>query len=90
VGEGEAVSEPSKYGQLYWRIVLPESVSGDGVIYAYADEVVVGKGGELSLESDSGKAKRLILAPGQWIACYAASCIDGEAVAVCDYSGRAP
>lgn len=80
---------PAKYGGYYWCIKSDQS--GSGEIYAHADRVEVTAGGDLVLWRErDGRAPEtnLALARGQWSAVYAASCIDGSAVAVEHWQGE--
>jgi len=70
-----------KYGKYYWGVVRPYGKD----IMLYADEVRIGPGGTLILSQrrkDDPEAANLIIAAGQWEACYAASTLDGAPVAV--------
>ena len=73
-----------KYGKCYWCIGSPDAP--DGEIYAYADRIEVGHSGELMLIRQT--EPNLILAPGRWRFCYAASVLDGSAVAVEHWTGQ--
>jgi hypothetical protein len=78
-----------KYGNLYWCIKT--KLSEDGEIYVMADEARILPDGTLSMiQMRAGDAPRvnLAIAPGSWIACYAASLIDGAAVAVERWKGE--
>lgn len=65
------------YGKRYWCIKT--DLSPDGEIYVHADEVRFAYGAAIF---ESGKDVRLALAAGSWKAVFAASVIDGHAVAV--------
>jgi hypothetical protein len=78
-----------KYGQYYWCVKTP--LSGSGEIYVHADEARILPDGTLSLNRmDDGVVKyvNLAIAPGQWTALYAASVLDGAAVAVEHWEGE--
>jgi len=76
-----------KYGDLYWCVKVIESVSPDGEVYIYADEVKTTQDGSLWLIGKKGHPN-LVLPSGKWLACYAASVIDGAAVAVEHWKGE--
>jgi hypothetical protein len=85
----EAVmAEPSKYGKYYW--CLKSDLSEDGEIYVHADEVrVTPTGGVLFVSKDvNGEHVRLAVASGKWSAVFAASLIDGSAIAVEHWKGE--
>jgi hypothetical protein len=73
-----------KYGKRYWAVCL---TNGDEV-FVHADELTVETSGALvgssAREDDGHKIKMLTFAvgPGGWKHAYAASVIDGGAVAV--------
>ncbi len=79
------MSGPEDYGGYYWCVRLPEQEE----IYLYADSVNIVNSSMVFMrkkvvDEKSGKTEQqvnLILAPGQWQQVYAASCIDGGAVA---------
>ena len=78
-----------KYGAKYWCV--KSNLSNKGEIYAYADEVHVLPDGTLSLiRTRQGHPPEinLAIAPGNWSACFAASVIDGAAVAVEHWEGE--
>ena len=85
------MSGPSSHGEYYWCI--KSAVSADGEVYIMADRVEVGPQGELvcighSVQDANTQMPFLIIAPGKWIAVYAASCLDGSAVAVERWKGE--
>jgi hypothetical protein len=77
-----------QYGQYYWCIKT--SLSKSGEIYAMADDAIVLPDGTLSLTRvKEGKLSvNLAIAPGNWTAYYAASLIDGHAVAIEHWDGE--
>ena len=77
------MQETLRYGKKYWLIMVPKSVSIDKEITLMADTVYV-QGGALVFSQKDGDdySVNLVMAPGQWIAAYAASMLDGHAVAV--------
>jgi hypothetical protein len=86
-----------KYGRYYWCIKVPKSLSTNGEIYIHADKPVIHPNGELELvgafreyvdSPPQREAPNLILAPGQWLCIYAASVIDGSAIAVSHWEGE--
>jgi len=82
------MSETSSYGRYYWCV--KSDLSEDGEIYVYSDEVrVTPTGGVLFVSAKDGTEHvRLALAPGKWSAVYAASVMDGSAVAVERWKGE--
>ena len=78
----------ARYGQYYWCIKVPRSLCGDGEIYVHADGVQVTECGALELIYEKAHRGNLILAPGQRLAVFAASVIDGHAVAVEHWKGE--
>lgn len=67
-----------KYGEYYWCVV-----SGDKEIYLHADSAVVTQNGALSFRRDNPSQQlNVVFAPGHWDMFYAASVIDGGAIAV--------
>ena len=88
---------PGQYGAWYWCIKVPRSVSKNGEIYVFADEIKVTPTGDLLAqggyrkEFDETPAKPLTvlaLAAGKWTAFYASSCLDGSATAVQHWVGE--
>ncbi|HIK28957.1 MAG: hypothetical protein N3E45_05170 [Oscillatoriaceae bacterium SKW80] len=84
-GETEnIINEKSReYGEEYWGVEVTKDLSKNGVIYVNADLVKV-KEGVLMFVQKKGENERvnLALAPGKWIAFYAASLEDGKPIAV--------
>jgi hypothetical protein len=82
-------SGTEKYGNLYWCVKTKLSKSGE--IYVMADEAQVLPDGTLSMNRNKAGAPisiNLAIAPGHWTACYAASLLDGAAVAVEHWEGE--
>lgn len=85
-----------RYGNYYWCVKVKKTVSTDGEIYVHADEVEVKDGSVIFLgygwtdgEKDRQRLQvNLALGPGSWTAIYAASCLDGSAVAVDHWAGE--
>jgi hypothetical protein len=75
------------YGKYYWCVKVKKTISKDGEIYIMADNVVVNNDGSVSF---IGKDvyPNLILPAGSWLAVYAASLLDGSAVAVEHWAGE--
>jgi hypothetical protein len=82
-------SGTQRYGQYYWCI--KSRLSPDGETYVMADRIEVTTAGVLIAwggcrpekgETPQEQQVMLSLAPQQWSACFAASLIDGAAVAV--------
>lgn len=75
------------YGRFYWCIKVPSNISPDGEIYLHADKVEVTPNGDLLFwnsinEKNKKPFQNLALARGSWLVFFAASIIDGGAVAV--------
>jgi len=76
-----------KYGKYYWCVKTHLSESGE--IYANADEALVTETGDLVLRrTGDNEHTTLILAQGEWKACFAASVMDGTPVAVDHWEGE--
>jgi hypothetical protein len=79
-----------QYGARYWGIKT--DIAPDGEIYAFADVVETAPDGSLVLRRDPGTEGRthanLIIPAGHWTAVFAASLIDGAAVAVEHWKGE--
>src|SRR5262249_50135886 len=81
-----------RYGSHYWCI--KSTLAQDGEIFLNADRIEVSPFGALLCygafsstweRTDVDDARRIPLvafAPGQWLAFFAASCMDGHAIAV--------
>lgn len=86
--------DTSKYGQYYWCIKVTEDVCEDREIYVMADTCRVSPNGELiCLGHQNEKFQdeyiiNLAIAPGKWYAMYAASVMDGSAIAVESWKGE--
>lgn len=81
--------KPEEYGRYYYCVKVPTNISKRGEIYIWVDYVTVTDCGVLILVGQGEKNTPLLsLAPGQWIAFYAASVIDGSAVAVEHWEGE--
>jgi hypothetical protein len=79
----------AKYGNYYWCIKT--KLSEDGEIFVMADEArVLGDGSLSMVRKVEGKPEsiNLAIAAGHWSACYAASVLDGSAVAVERWKGE--
>ncbi len=63
-------------GQLHWNVVLPDGRDA----YMSADRIDISRTGDLLLYADDSLLS--CLSAGSWVACYAASVIDGAAVQV--------
>lgn len=79
------MSEPSKYGKLYWCV--KSGLSEDGEIYVYADQIDMSEDGGLVMLGREGQVN-MAFAAGQWTAVFAASALDGSAVAVEHWKGE--
>jgi hypothetical protein len=73
------MGDTSQYGKLYWCVKTVSS----GTVRLHADEATV-EHGALVLRShkDEHWHTRFAVGPGEWRYCYAASVLDGGAVAV--------
>ena len=83
--------ETEKYGRYYWCVKVTEDVSPNREIYLMADRCEILPNGEIAFyrqESGGEKSINLALAPSKWYAVYAASLIDGAAVAVEHWKGE--
>lgn len=79
---------PDHYGDLYWCVKT--DLSENGEIYVHADEVEL-KDGTLIFWKGRGIQREFVnlaLAPGKWQTFYAASIMDGSAVAVVHWKGE--
>lgn len=85
----------ARYGRKYWCIKTAESE--DGEIYVCADRMVVHPDGSLiaygSFQADSKDPPQpeivnLAIAAGRWTSVFAASLIDGAAIAVEHWKGE--
>ena len=74
----------------YYCVKVPKTVSDDGAIYVSARRVEVTGSGALTMcgGSEQENDTVLVLASGQWIAVYAASYLDGSAVAIKQWKGE--
>lgn len=79
-----------RYGQYYWCVKVPESISSDGEIYLYADKCMILPDGTIQFIGikDDEEHINLAFAQGQWFCVFAASVIDGAAVAVEHWAGE--
>ena len=74
-----------KYGELYWCV--KSSLSDSGEIYFHADRIGVNENGDMIAWAERPGAfdfQVLAIASGQWSAFFAASVMDGHAIA-CDH-----
>jgi hypothetical protein len=79
------MASPEKYGDYYWCV--KSDLSKDGEIYIHADNVIINDNGDLILSNKSGRIN-FSVAKGSWTACFAASAIDGCAVAAERWEGE--
>lgn len=83
-----------KYGRYYWCAKVTEDVCPERDIYVHADTCKILTNGELVFyghlnnEVEEDRIINLAIAPGKWYAIYAASVIDGAAVAVEHWKGE--
>jgi hypothetical protein len=76
------------YGGAYWGVKVTTDISPDGEIYLMADEVIVSQAGALEFIRKKTSSSNLVIAPGKWLTCFAASLFDGHAVAVEYWKGE--
>lgn len=86
----EGNMSPDQYGNKYWCVKVPSNISQDGEIYVYGDTVEVTSNGELIFwrEKEQERYQNLALASGSWLVFFAASFMDGSAVAVEHWKGE--
>lgn len=82
----------ARYGNYYWAIRT--GVLGSGHVFAFADRIEVTPNGDLVLwrngeYGEYREIQNMSFAKGHWVAFYAASVIDGRAVAA-EYSVSSP
>jgi len=92
------MSGTERYGRYYWCIKVPKTVSQNGEIYVMADEVKFENGTAVFIGGSRGRKQEgatpktpqvvLALNPRSWTAVYAASVIDGSAIAVEHWKGE--
>jgi len=79
------MSDANQYGQYYYCVKVSKDLSKQGEIYVRADEVKTHPDGAVAFISKR-EAKQnftnLLIPSGKWNAVYAASVIDGHAVAI--------
>lgn len=75
---------PHDYGEKYWCVKTPLALNDD--IYVHANDAFVLDNGALVLIGRDD-VPVLTIAAGEWRACYAASVLDGAAVAVVHWKG---
>lgn len=78
-------------GKFYWRVKVPTTISLDGEITFYADNVYVTPSSGLSAYNGNSKEKNyrtvIGLAPGTWTAVFPASIADGQPVTILHWPG---
>jgi|GEM_PF-4976693 hypothetical protein len=81
-------SGAARYGICYWCVKT--SLSKSGEIYVMADEAKILADGTLSFvrAKEGTSSVNLAISAGNWSACYAASVMDGSAVAVEHWDGE--
>ena len=82
-----------QYGNLYWCVKVPKSISSSKEIYLHASKAEVTPAGDLIFWSSTNENRpepfqNLALAHGSWTAFFAASVMDGAAVAVEHWEGE--
>jgi len=81
----------AKYGKYYWCIKVIPNISPDGEVYLMADRVDTTPDGSIRFihdRDDGTSCINLLLASGKWIAVYAASVLDGSAIAIEYWKGE--
>ena len=79
----------SDAGRYYWCAKVTKDLSPDGEIYVFADDVVLTDGAAVFLRDSDGKQyPNLVISAGKWSAVFAASVMDGHAVAVEHWAGE--
>ena len=81
------MSKAIDYGDLYYCVKVPIEISEDGEIYVWADKVAGDEAGSLLFLARDAKPL-LVLSKGNWLVFFAASVIDGRAVAVEHWKGE--
>lgn len=80
------------YGDKYWCIIVDPSLVSKGAtpeIFVFADEFVVVEGSLRFVRMKNQSYEPVLsIAPGLWKCVYAASVIDGHAVAVEHWAGQ--
>lgn len=79
------MSDTTQYGAYYWCVQVKPELSNNGRIYVMADDAITHTDGSLALirhKPDGTKHTNLLIPSGSWLAVYAASMLDGRAVAV--------
>jgi len=76
------------YGRYYWGVKT--DLSQNGEIYLYADIASVNKNGDLIFSKVAGESTytNMCFAKGYWKTFFAASVMDGSAVAVEHWKGE--
>jgi len=84
------MSENESYGDHYYCVKTPLSISENKEIYLMADFLEVFPDGSLAFfhNEDTGRYINLLLSSGEWNAVYAASILDGHAVAIEHWKGE--
>jgi hypothetical protein len=91
----DQMTGPERYGQYYWCVKTKLSKSGE--IYIHADRMEFTATGGIIFRADPESDEVdviqtttpiLAIAAGQWAAVFAASCLDGHAVAVDHWDGE--
>ncbi|MDX9788654.1 MAG: hypothetical protein RBT11_17890 [Desulfobacterales bacterium] len=78
------------YGNYYFCVKVPKTISQNGEIYLYADTVRTDQTGNLFFEreKDGEILPNVVFAAGKWILFFAASCLDGSAATVEHWKGE--
>ena len=74
------------YGDKYWCVRVTKEISPSGYIMLHADRLKIDDNGVLTFLGHNSVREIfpvLILPPGCWLACSAASIWDGHPIAVC-------
>lgn len=85
------MSNTSKYGDRYWCVKVIKDLSKDREIYLHAEKVITENGALIFLGKSQFNGEFfpvLVISRDCWFAVYAASVVDGAAVAVEYWTGE--
>jgi len=82
----------SQRGRWLWCVIVTKDVASDGRIFVSADDVRTTADGAVAFvrvpHGDRPERVELLIPAGKWRAVYAASIVDGRAVAVIKPNGK--
>jgi hypothetical protein len=90
------MADAKEFGKFYWGVKVPKVIASTGHLFLYADRVEVTSGGEVLFWRSPGIGEQqdhlsFSLARGCWLAVFAASMMDNQAVAIQEWeSGNMP